>query len=69
VCPDGEQRYQARAYVSVANRTMNVWEARCLKPTLEVAHLIEAKMLVAEVDGAFPDPVVVPTRCCGQGLP
>lgn len=66
MCPEGQARYQARAYVSVAGSTMAAWEARCLAPTAEVAQLLDAQFLVPEVDGAFPDPVVVPKRCCGQ---
>lgn len=46
---------------------MDVWTVRCLPPTTEVGQLIALGFLVAEVDGAFPDPVVTRRGCCGQG--
>lgn len=66
-CPEGETRYQARAYITVANQPMAAWEARCLAPTAEVAALLDAQFLVPEVDGAFADPVVKPGRGCCSG--
>lgn len=65
-CPEGQARYQSTANIQVDNQLMVVWEVRCLPPTHEVATLILAGKLVGEVNGTFPDPVVIPVRCCGN---
>lgn len=59
-------RYQARANISVAGDLMVVWEVRDLPNTHEVAELVLAGLLVGEnAEGGFPDPVVIPRKCCG----
>ena len=59
--------YQARANISVAGELMVVWEVRDLPNTAEVAEYVMAGLLVGQDSaGNFPDPVVVPRKCCGQ---
>lgn len=60
-------RFQARGNISVAGNLMTVWSVETLPETAEVAELVYAGLLVPEgPDGAFPDPVLAPRRCCGQ---
>jgi len=68
-CPDDQVRYQARNYVGVPGGTMDVWEVRCLPATAEVGQLLAIGFLIPEdAEGKFPDPVSIPTRCCGQAV-
>lgn len=60
-------RYQARANVNVSGEVIAVWEVRDLPNTHEVASYVMAGLLVGEdEDGNFPEPVVIPVKCCGQ---
>ncbi len=64
-CPPGSARYQARRNAWIMGASHNVWEVKCYPPTEEVAVAVMAGILSGEVDGAFPDPVVIAQRCCG----
>lgn len=64
-CPPGQARYQARRNAWIAGAQHVVWEVKCYPPTEEVATAVMAGILSGEVDGAFPDPVVIAQRCCG----
>jgi hypothetical protein len=60
-------RYQARANVNVSGEVIPVWEVRDLPNTHEVATYVLAGLLVGEDEnGNFPDPVVIPIKCCGS---
>lgn len=65
-CPEGEARYQARQTVVVEGVVQATWEVRCYPPTHLIATYVLAGALVGEDEnGGFPDPVVIPVRCCG----